>query len=72
MKIVVAGAGLGGLTAGLALPKKGFDVTIVEQARSTTRAASGTRSAARNGTNGSSHTTLTRSICRQRRRHGHA
>jgi salicylate hydroxylase len=32
MRILVAGAGLGGLTAGLALLKKGFDVTIVEQA----------------------------------------
>lgn len=32
MKIVVAGAGLGGLTAALALLRKGFDVTVVEQA----------------------------------------
>ncbi|HEY4351721.1 MAG TPA: FAD-dependent monooxygenase [Paraburkholderia sp.] len=33
MKIVIAGAGLGGLTAGVALLKKGFDVTILEQAQ---------------------------------------
>jgi salicylate hydroxylase len=32
MHILVAGAGIGGLTAGLALLKKGFHVTIVEQA----------------------------------------
>lgn len=32
MKITIAGAGLGGLTAGLALLKKGFEVTILEQA----------------------------------------
>lgn len=32
MKILVAGAGLGGLTAGLALLEKGFDVSILEQA----------------------------------------
>ncbi|HEY1609633.1 MAG TPA: FAD-dependent monooxygenase [Paraburkholderia sp.] len=33
MKIVIAGAGIGGLTAGAALLKKGFDVTILEQAK---------------------------------------
>lgn len=33
MKIVIAGAGIGGLTAGAALLKKGFDVTILEQAQ---------------------------------------
>ena len=33
MKIVIAGAGIGGLTAGAALLEKGFDVTILEQAR---------------------------------------
>ncbi|SAK74658.1 FAD dependent oxidoreductase [Caballeronia calidae] len=33
MKIVIAGAGIGGLTAGAALLRKGFDVTILEQAR---------------------------------------
>jgi salicylate hydroxylase len=33
MKIVIAGAGIGGLTAGVALLKKGFDVTILEQAQ---------------------------------------
>lgn len=32
MKIVIAGAGLGGLTAALALFKHGFDVTVLEQA----------------------------------------
>jgi salicylate hydroxylase len=32
MKIIIIGAGLGGLTAGLALLDKGFDVTILEQA----------------------------------------
>jgi salicylate hydroxylase len=32
MKILIIGAGLGGLTAGMALLDKGFDVTIVEQA----------------------------------------
>jgi salicylate hydroxylase len=32
MKILIIGAGLGGLTAGLALLDKGFDVTILEQA----------------------------------------
>ena len=32
MKITIIGAGLGGLAAGLALLKKGFDVTILEQA----------------------------------------
>jgi salicylate hydroxylase len=34
MKITIIGAGLGGLTAGIALLKKGFDVTILEQATS--------------------------------------
>ena len=33
MKIIIAGAGIGGLTAALALLKKGFDVTILEQAQ---------------------------------------
>ena len=33
MKIVIAGAGIGGLTAGAALLKQGFDVTILEQAQ---------------------------------------
>jgi salicylate hydroxylase len=33
MKIVIAGAGIGGLTAAAALLKKGFDVTILEQAQ---------------------------------------
>jgi salicylate hydroxylase len=33
MKIVIAGAGIGGLTAGAALLEKGFDVTILEQAK---------------------------------------
>jgi salicylate hydroxylase len=33
MKIVIAGAGIGGLTAGVALLKRGFDVTILEQAQ---------------------------------------
>jgi salicylate hydroxylase len=32
MKITIIGAGLGGLTAGVALLKKGFDVIILEQA----------------------------------------
>lgn len=32
MRILVAGAGLGGLTAALALMKKGFEVTVLEQA----------------------------------------
>jgi salicylate hydroxylase len=32
MKITIIGAGIGGLTAGLALLRKGFDVTILEQA----------------------------------------
>jgi salicylate hydroxylase len=32
MKIVIAGAGIGGLTAAAALLKKGFDVTVFEQA----------------------------------------
>ena len=32
MRILIAGAGLGGLTAGLALLKKGFEVRILEQA----------------------------------------
>jgi salicylate hydroxylase len=32
MKILIIGAGLGGLTAGMALLDKGFDVTILEQA----------------------------------------
>ncbi|NYE22748.1 FAD-dependent monooxygenase [Pigmentiphaga litoralis] len=32
MRILIAGGGLGGLTAGLALLKKGFDVRILEQA----------------------------------------
>jgi salicylate hydroxylase len=34
MKITIIGAGLGGLTAGIALLKRGFDVTILEQAAS--------------------------------------
>ena len=33
MKIVIAGAGIGGLTAAAALLKKGFDVTVLEQAQ---------------------------------------
>lgn len=33
MKIVIAGAGIGGLTAGAALLRRGFDVTILEQAK---------------------------------------
>jgi salicylate hydroxylase len=33
MKVIVAGAGIGGLTAALALLKKGFDVTVIEQAK---------------------------------------
>src|SRR5258706_14235372 len=33
MKIVIAGAGIGGLTAAAALLRKGFDVTILEQAQ---------------------------------------
>jgi salicylate hydroxylase len=33
MKIVIAGAGIGGLTAGVALLQRGFDVTILEQAQ---------------------------------------
>jgi salicylate hydroxylase len=33
MKIVVIGAGIGGLTAALALQKKGFDVQVIEQAK---------------------------------------
>ncbi|MGN6319663.1 FAD-dependent monooxygenase [Trinickia sp.] len=33
MKIVIAGAGIGGLAAGAALLRKGFDVTILEQAK---------------------------------------
>ena len=33
MKIVIAGAGIGGLTAAAALLKKGFDVTVFEQAQ---------------------------------------
>jgi len=33
MKIIIAGAGIGGLIAGLALLEKGFDVTILEQAQ---------------------------------------
>jgi salicylate hydroxylase len=32
MKIIINGAGLGGLTAGLAMLKRGIDVTILEQA----------------------------------------
>lgn len=34
MRIVVIGAGIGGLTAALALQKKGFDVQVIEQAKS--------------------------------------
>ena len=33
MKIVIAGAGIGGLTAALCLQRKGFDVQILEQVR---------------------------------------
>ena len=32
MKIVIIGAGLGGLTAAMALLDRGFDVTVLEQA----------------------------------------
>ncbi|HZH72630.1 MAG TPA: FAD-dependent oxidoreductase, partial [Mariniphaga sp.] len=30
-KVLIAGAGLGGLAAGLRLAKRGFDVTILEK-----------------------------------------
>jgi salicylate hydroxylase len=33
MKVVVVGAGIGGLVAALALLKKGFDVQVIEQAK---------------------------------------
>ena len=41
MKILIAGAGIGGLTAGAALLRKGFDVTILEQAPELTEIGAG-------------------------------
>ncbi len=40
-KIVVAGGGIGGLTAALALLQKGFDVTVFESARAFTNVGAG-------------------------------
>lgn len=48
-KIAIAGAGLGGLTAGLALLKRGFDVEFFEQAPSLREIGAGVQIAA-NGT----------------------
>ncbi|MBL0422811.1 FAD-dependent oxidoreductase, partial [Ramlibacter sp. AW1] len=33
MRVVVIGAGIGGLTAALALMRRGFEVQVLEQAR---------------------------------------
>jgi salicylate hydroxylase len=48
-KIVIAGAGLGGLTAGLALLKRGFEVELYEQAENLEEIGAGVQIAA-NGT----------------------
>jgi salicylate hydroxylase len=48
-KIVIAGAGLGGLTAGLALLKRGFDVELYEQAENLKEIGAGVQLGA-NGT----------------------
>jgi salicylate hydroxylase len=41
MKIVIAGAGIGGLTAGLALARAGFEATVVERAPELTEVGAG-------------------------------
>ena len=45
-KIVIVGAGLGGLTAGLALLRRGFEVELYEQAPSLREIGAGVQLAA--------------------------